>query len=207
MVPLKLLLITLRNKKTHSIDPIYMLHCKTQIPIIMSETNKNIILRDLIRIHRERISGYEQLMKWVRITPIRYCLHTITFECWCYITELHSLMERGINDPASSTQGVGDVYKSWRGMKPVQPDYREIELIEICEENERNVYQIYQRLLCTRGVFCSQARKLFHKHLQLLKHSSEILHSWKVRPFPLVQPENQKPEDCDRTPFHASFSR
>lgn len=149
---------------------------------MIKENKRAIIFHDLILIHRERLSAYEQLVKWTKDVQLSNYLYTLTEECRNYMVQLHGYMKTDLGDPASHQHVTGIAYQQWRGIKPILPGCSEQDIITACRENEKALSDIYKNLLRMRGIFTTKSKKLLALHFTALHKTVSLLRNFNGQP-------------------------
>ncbi|MDX1954684.1 MAG: hypothetical protein SFU20_04070 [Chitinophagaceae bacterium] len=124
------------------------------------------MILDLICIHRERITSLMRLNKWVDHNTIQRMVAQLIQESRTNLLELRSwLSPLLLSEPADRKEGKGELYASWPGIPKLSPGCQWQELIRFFEEDEKTFSLMYMKLLCRRGIFSRELRKIFSRHL------------------------------------------
>lgn len=131
-----------------------------------TSVNQQQMILDLIYIHRERITSMMRMNKWVEHSTMQRMISQLIQESRTNLLELRSwLSPLLLSEPADRKEGKGELYASWPGIPKLSPGCQWQELIQFFEEDEKTFSLMYMKLLCRRGIFSRELRKIFSRHL------------------------------------------
>jgi len=129
-------------------------------------------LNDLIRINKDRITGYRQRMATTPDDDVEELLSDLIYQSYQHIEELtYNVYELGGN-PARTNGMPGKFYHSWTDLKAFIFRETRKKLLEYCEFCEDVIKAIYQKAFNAQELhWDKRATTLLKKHLRDIEGS------------------------------------
>ena len=129
-------------------------------------------LNDLIRINKDRITGYRQRMAATPDDDLEELLSDLIYQSYQHIEELtYNIYELGGN-PARNEGLPGKFYHSWTDLKAFIFRETRKKMLEYCEFCEDVVKTIYQKAFNAQELhWDKRAAALLKKHLHDIENS------------------------------------
>jgi len=129
-------------------------------------------LNDLIRINKDRITGYRQRMATTPDDDVEELLSDLIYQSYQHIEELtYNVYDLGGN-PARTNGMPGKFYHSWTDLKAFIFRETRKKLLEYCEFCEDVIKAIYQKAFNAQELhWDKKATTLLEKHLRDIEGS------------------------------------
>ena len=143
----------------------------------MTTTIDGEVLNDLLRINKDRISGYERAVNELDDTEdadLKQLFQNYIENSNSFITELSEILAKMEEPVATGTTGIGKIYGVWMEIKAVFTGNDRQTILNSCEAMEDAVKKAYESALNQPGLLPDTFLLIERQNKLLLKAHNQV---------------------------------
>lgn len=141
---------------------------------------EEVILHDLLQIQQESMFACCHLRKWLTDHVLADLVGMLEEQSKQFQLELRSCLQTSIPDPAGQAVYKGEFYQQWGGIHMIKPGCSQYDLIVSCEENERSITLLYEKVLSEKEQLTRENCRVISTQLEKMGKSLALISETKL---------------------------